>query len=207
MPRPHVDLRRQRVSHASRAHFLAWPWPFHKKLCCMQLRMRLPVSQHLPEYYKILQDDLCSYLCPDGSQWRAPSRFKNCKPRLWVDPSTGLRKHFFQVQGLLQHRTSGKGMSKDFLAFQTLKGHMVDGSPSWALYRFIWGANTTRGYRKTSARKHFRGNPSKHGAIDHWTNSISFYNNNGKLGKTLGDLHPRTMHCSLSRNIRMEVGH
>ena len=55
---------------------------------------------------------------------------KNSQSKLCMDPSTRLRKYFFQMQVLLQDRPSGKGLPKDLLALQTPKGHMVDGSLS-----------------------------------------------------------------------------
>ena len=165
------------------------------------------VSQHLPEYCKILQDNICTYLCPDGSQRRAPSIIKNCKSRLWVDPGTGLRKHFLQMQALLQHRTSGKSLPKDTPVLQTLKGHMVDGSPSWTLYHFKWGASKIRGLIKTSAGKHFRRNQGKHRVTYRRSSSRSLYSNNGKLGQTLGGFHPRTSLYNFSIIIRVEASH
>ena len=178
-----------------------WSIPMHNQECD-----RL-VPQHLPEYYKILQDDLCTYLCPYGSQRRAPNWIKNCQSRLVVDLGPGLQKHFLQMQVLLQHRISGKGQPKDFPTLQTQKGHMVDGSLSWTLYHFKWGADTTWRYKRTLAGKHIRGNLGKHGATDRRTNSGSFCSNIGKLGKILGGIHSKSTYYSLTRIFRMEVGH
>ena len=68
-----------------------------------------------------------------------------------MDPGPGLRKHIFQMQVLLQHRTSGKGLPKYFPALQAQQGHMVDGGPPWTLYRHKYWAGKIWWYWWTPA--------------------------------------------------------
>ena len=143
------------------------------------------------------------YLCPNGSQRRAPNIIKNCQSRLLVDPGPGLWKCIFQMQVLLQHRTSGKGLPKGFLALQASQGHVVDGSPPWTLYCFQCWANTTQWNKRTPAGKHTIRN--KQGNTGRRTSSESFCSNIEKLDKITGNNNSRTLHYNLFGIFRGEA--